>query len=58
MSNGSTDRDTAVSVSGHYHFATKEYQDAVAVIDEKQFKHELKNRIYTLVDMYRTFDRK
>lgn len=57
MSNGSTDRDTAVSVSGHYHFATKEYQDAVAVIDEKQFKHELKNRIYTLVDMYRTFDR-
>lgn len=57
MSNGSTDKDTAVSVSGHYHFATKEYQDAVAVIDEKQFKHELTNRIYTLVDMYRTFDR-
>jgi tagatose-1,6-bisphosphate aldolase non-catalytic subunit AgaZ/GatZ len=57
MSDGSTDRDTAVSVSGHYHFATKQYRDAVAVINEQEFKHELKNRIYTLVDMYRTFDR-
>jgi fructose/tagatose bisphosphate aldolase len=57
MSNGSTDRATAVSVSGHYHFATKEYQDAVAVIDTAAFNTELKRRIYTLLDMYRTFDK-
>jgi tagatose-1,6-bisphosphate aldolase non-catalytic subunit AgaZ/GatZ len=57
MSNGSTDKATAVSVSGHYHFAKKEYRDAVAVIDTAAYNAELKNRIYALLDMYRTFDK-
>jgi len=56
MSNGNTDKATAVSVSGHYHFASKEYQQAVAMIDGQKFNEELKQRIYALVDMYRTFD--
>lgn len=57
MSNGNTDKDTAVSVSGHYHFGSTEYQQAVGMIDQQAFYQELKNRIYTLVDMYRTFDK-
>jgi tagatose-1,6-bisphosphate aldolase non-catalytic subunit AgaZ/GatZ len=57
MSNGSTDKDTAVSVSGHYHFGTVEYQRAHAMIDQQAFYAELKRRINKLVDMYRTFDK-
>jgi len=57
MSNGSTDKDTAVSVSGHYCFASKEYNDAMGSVNRADFNAALKDKIYTLLDMYRTFDK-
>jgi D-tagatose-1,6-bisphosphate aldolase subunit GatZ/KbaZ len=53
---GVTDRDIAVSVSGHYCFGSKEYVDIIAAIDAKQFNFELKTRIEDMLKLYRTFD--
>lgn len=57
MSNGNTDKDIAVSVSGHYHFGSVEYQRAFGMVDQQAFYTELKRRIYALLDMYRQFDK-
>jgi fructose/tagatose bisphosphate aldolase len=53
---GVTDKDIAVSVSGHYCFNSQEYRDIIAAIDYDQFKLHLQKRITTLLDHYKTFD--
>jgi len=54
--NGSTDRDLAVSVSGHYCFNTPEYRAIIAAIDATEFRRQLEQRITELVKFYKTFD--
>lgn len=53
---GVTDKDIAVSVSGHYLFSSQTYKDIIASIDYDQFKLQLENKITKLLDHYKTFD--
>lgn len=53
---GVTDKDIAVSVSGHYCFNSEEYRDIIASIDYDKFKSNLEIKITTLLDHYKTFD--
>lgn len=52
---GVTDKDIAVSVSGHYCFNSNEYKDIISNIDYNEFKNELSTRITALVEFYKTF---
>jgi hypothetical protein len=56
VTNGVTDLDIAVSVSGHYCFNSNEYRDIIAAIDAKKFKSALAKKITDLLDQYKTFD--
>ena len=53
---GVTDKDIAVSVSGHYLFDSQTYKDIIASIDYDKFKTELSKRITELLELYKTFD--
>ena len=53
---GVTDRDIAVSVSGHYLFSSQAYKDIIANIDYDKFKSQLAQKITDLLDHYKTFD--
>ena len=53
---GVTDKDIAVSVSGHYLFHSQTYKDIIAAIDYDKFKQELSVRIEKLIEHYKQFD--
>lgn len=53
---GVTDKDIAVSVSGHYLFHSQTYKDIIAAIDVNRFKSKLRKQITDLLDHYKTFD--
>jgi fructose/tagatose bisphosphate aldolase len=53
---GVTDRDIAVSVSGHYLFSSQAYKDIILNIDYEKFKSALEKKITDLLDHYKTFD--
>ena len=53
---GVTDKDTAVSVSGHYLFNSQSYKDIIASIDADMFNSKLTRKIEDLLDHYKTFD--
>ena len=53
---GVTDKDTAVSVSGHYLFNSQAYKDIIASIDADMFNSKLTRKIEDLLDHYKTFD--
>lgn len=53
---GVTDKDVAVSVSGHYLFNSQTYKDIIAAIDAEKFNSELEKTITSLLDHYKTFD--
>ena len=53
---GVTDKDTAVSVSGHYLFDSQAYKDIIASIDADMFNSKLTRKIEDLLDHYKTFD--
>jgi fructose/tagatose bisphosphate aldolase len=53
---GVTDKDVAVSVSGHYLFSSQTYKDIIAGIDYDKFKSKLEQQIKELLDHYKTFD--
>jgi len=53
---GQTDKDIAVSVSGHYLFHSQTYKDIIASIDYNKFKSALETKITKLLDHYKTFD--
>ena len=53
---GVTDKDLAVSVSGHYLFHSQTYKDIVASIDANMFNSKLTRKIEDLLDHYKTFD--
>ena len=53
---GVTDKDIAVSVSGHYCFNSDEYRNIVASIDSAMFNTALENKITELLEHYKTFD--
>ena len=53
---GVTDKDVAVSVSGHYLFGSQTYKDIIAGIDYDKFKSKLEQQIKELLDHYKTFD--
>jgi len=53
---GVTDKDIAVSVSGHYLFHSQTYKDIIASIDYDKFKLQLEEKITALLDHYKTFD--
>jgi fructose/tagatose bisphosphate aldolase len=52
---GVTDKDVAVSVSGHYLFSSQTYKDIIAGIDYDKFKSKLEQQIKELLDHYKTF---
>lgn len=54
VSPGQTDKDIAVSVSGHYCFNSHECRDIISAIDYNAFKDELSTRIVNLVEFYKT----
>ena len=54
---GVTDKDLAVSVSGHYCFNSDEYRNIIAAIDAEKFADELTVRIENLLELYKTFDK-
>lgn len=56
VDDGVTDKNVAVSVSGHYCFSSPEYQAIVNAVDADKFKSELKNKIESVLSVYRTFD--
>lgn len=56
VAEGVTDRDIAVSVSGHYLFSSQTYNDIIASIDASAFKSKLTRKIEELLDHYKTFD--
>lgn len=56
VEDGGEDRNIAVSVSGHYCFSSKEYNDIITAIDLEKFNLELKNKIESMLSLYRTFD--
>ena len=53
---GVTDKDVAVSVSGHYLFNSQTYKDIIANIDYEKFKSKLTRLIEDLLTHYKTFD--
>ena len=53
---GVTDKDIAVSVSGHYLFSSQTYKDIIASIDATMFNSKLTRKIEDLLDHYKTFD--
>jgi len=53
---GVTDKDVAVSVSGHYLFSSQTYKDIIASIDANAFNSELNKKIEDLLNHYKTFD--
>ena len=53
---GVTDKDLAVSVSGHYCFNSDEYRNVLASIDIVKFIGELIVRINNLLEHYKEFD--
>lgn len=53
---GVTDKDIAVSVSGHYLFNSQAYKDIIASIDATKFNSKLTRKIEDLLDHYKTFD--
>jgi len=55
VSPGVTDKDIAVSVSGHYCFNSDQCKDIIANIDYDKFKNELTTRITALVEFYNAF---
>lgn len=55
---GVTDKDVAVSVSGHYLFNSQTYKDIIASIDYEKFKSKLTRLIEDLLTHYKTFDYK
>jgi D-tagatose-1,6-bisphosphate aldolase subunit GatZ/KbaZ len=55
---GQTDKDIAVSVSGHYCYKSYEYKDIIEEIDYEKFKEELSIRINNLIELYKKFDTK
>ena len=55
VSPGVTDKDIAVSVSGHYCFNSNEYKDIIAVIDYEEFKHILNDNIFQILDLYKGY---
>ena len=56
VAEGVTDKDIAVSVSGHYCFNSDEYRDIIASIDNSKFNSKLSKKIEDLLDHYKTFD--
>jgi fructose/tagatose bisphosphate aldolase len=56
VSEGVTDKDIAVNVSGHYLFNSQTYKDIIASIDYDKFKSQLTQKITKLLDHYKTFD--
>ena len=53
---GVTDKDIAVSVSGHYLFSSQTYKDIITSIDATMFNSKLTRKIEDLLDHYKTFD--
>lgn len=53
---GVTDRDIAVSVSGHYLFGSQAYKDIIASINADAFNSKLTRKIEDLLNHYKTFD--
>ena len=53
---GVTDKDIAVSVSGHYCFNSQQYADIVSAIDAAEFTAQLEKSLVELLDHYKTFD--
>lgn len=53
---GVTDKDTAVSVSGHYLFHSQTYKDIIASIDVAVFNSALSKKIEDILNHYKTFD--
>jgi len=53
---GITDKNIAVSVSGHYGFNSNEYRAIISSIDYDKFKLALTKKITDLLDHYKTFD--
>ena len=53
---GVTDKDIAVSVSGHYLFHSQTYKDIISAIDNDKFELSLKKKIVELLEHYKTFD--
>jgi len=53
---GVTDKDVAVSVSGHYLFNSQTYKDIIASIDANAFNSALSRKIDDLLNHYKTFD--
>ena len=53
---GQTDKDIAVSVSGHYLFHSQTYQDIIASIDYDKFKEELASKVEFVINHYKNFD--
>lgn len=53
---GVTDKDIAVSVSGHYCFDGEPYRNIVAAIDTDKFNSALEKSLTALLDHYKTFD--
>jgi len=56
VSPGVTDKDIAVSVSGHYCFNSDEYRAIIAAINNVRFREKLGTKISELLDHYKTFD--
>jgi len=52
VSPGVTDKDIAVSVSGHYCFNSNEYRDIISVIDYQAFTQQLNVQISTTLNLY------
>jgi fructose/tagatose bisphosphate aldolase len=53
---GQTDKDIAVSVSGHYLFNSQLYKDIITSIDYDKFKAELAIKIENVLGHYKKFD--
>lgn len=51
------DKDTAVAVSGHYCFNSKEYSDIMSAINYEKFVDELKARINGVINDYKIIDK-
>jgi len=59
VSQTNASKELAVSVSGHYCFNSIYYNKIIKNIGLDKFRHELKKRIFNVLDVYKTFnDRK
>ena len=58
VDDGVTDKDVAVSVSGHYCFNSQLCKNIITAIDYDKFKSLLEKKITELLDHYKTFDHK